>query len=196
MSHAEESLDSVTDLCLLKKSALGDGSAFGIFVERYQAAVFRHALCLSGNKADAEDLLQETFLSAFRAAGQFRGEASGKTWLFHITRNAALRCLHRPPVVSETDLPLDGLAIRAGWGSNDPESLAMLAEDREHLENALAALPREEREVLFLRQWQKLSGEETIAVLGITLAAAKSRLHRARIRLAALLRSGNEGKEA
>jgi RNA polymerase sigma-70 factor (ECF subfamily) len=57
-------------------------------------------------------------------------------------------------------------------------------------------LPREEREILFLRQWQKLSGEETIAVLGITLAAAKSRLHRARIRLAALLRSGNEGKEA
>lgn len=196
MSHAEQSLDSVTDLGLLKKSALGDGSAFGIFVARYQAAVFRHALCLSGNKADAEDLLQETFLSAFRAAGQFRGEASGKTWLFHITRNAALRYLHRLPLVSETDLPLDGLAISAGWGSNDPESLAMLAEDREHLENALAALPREEREILFLRQWQKLSGEETVALLGITLAAAKSRLHRARIHLAAILRSGNEGKEA
>jgi RNA polymerase sigma-70 factor (ECF subfamily) len=196
MFDAEESLDSATDLDLLKKSALGDGSAFTVFVARYQAAVFRHALCLSGNTADAEDLLQETFLSAFKAAGQFRGEASGKTWLFHITRHAALRCANRQPIVSESELPLDGLAIRAGWGSDDPESLAMLAEDRQRLEKALAALPREEREILFLRQWQRLSGEETVAVLGIGLAAAKSRLHRARIHLAALLRSSVEGKEA
>ena len=117
MSDAEESLDSTLDLDLLKKSALGDGRAFAVFVARYQAAVFRHALCLSGNTADAEDLLQETFLSAFKSAGQFRGEASGKTWLFHITRNAALRGVNRHPTVSETDLPLDGLAERAGWGT-------------------------------------------------------------------------------
>ena len=83
----------------------------------------------------------------------------------------------------------------AGDAAN-PESLAMLAEDRQRLETALAALPRDEREILFLRQWQRLSGEETVALLGISLAAVKSRLHRARIHLAALLRSGVEGKEA
>lgn len=195
MPDAEESLDSATDLDLLKKSALGDGSAFAVFVARYQAAVFRHAMCLSGNKQDAEDLLQETFLSAFKAAGQFRGEASGKTWLFHIARNAALRAMNHQQTVSESELPLDGLALRAGWGSSNPESLAMLAEDRQRLENALSALPKEEAEILFLRQWQRLSGEETASVLGISLSAVKSRLHRARMHLAAHLRSNDEGKE-
>jgi len=196
MSAAEESIDSATDFQLLQQTASGDRSAFATFVNRYQAAVFRHASCLAGHREDAEDLLQETFLSAFKAAGQFRGDSSAKTWLFHITRNAALRRIEKSKLVSQTGLSLDALAVRAGWGSADPESLAMLAEDRQRLEQALAALPNEEREILLLRELEKVSGEEAVALLGISLAAMKSRLHRARIHLAAILRAGCPGKES
>ncbi len=148
------------------------------------------------HREDAEDLFQETFLSAFKSAAQFRGEASGRTWLFHITRNAALRRTHSRRTVNEADVPLDSLAVQAGWGTMNPESLAMLAEDRQRLEHALALLPEEESEILLLREWEKVSGEEAVRLLGISLPAMKSRLHRARIHLAALLRSGHERKEA
>ncbi len=196
MPASEDSLDAATDLDLLQKTASGDGIAFTVFVKRHQAAVFRHASCLATHREDAEDLLQETFLSAFKAASQFRGDASGRTWLFHITRNAALRRIELHTTISETELPLDSLAVKAGWGTVNPESLAMLAEDRERLERALSALPQEEREIILLRDWERVSGEETVALLGISLAAMKSRLHRARIHLAALLRGESERKES
>lgn len=196
MPASEESLDTATDFELLRKTASGDGSAFAAFVGRHQAAVYRHAAGLAAHREDAEDLLQETFLSAFKAAGQFRGESSGRTWLFQITRHAALRRCARPTTISETDLPLDTLALQAGWGTANPESLAILAEDQNRLKQALAALPKDEREILLLREWEKISGDEAAALLGISQAAMKSRLHRARIHLGALLRGGIQGKEA
>ncbi len=196
MSAREGTLIQETDLELLQKTALGDSGAFASFVTRHQAAVFRHAACLAVRPEDAEDLLQETFLSAFRAAGQFRGEASGRTWLFHITRNAAMRHLQPAMTVSESDIPLDTLALEAGWGNANPETLAMLAEDKQRLKQALHSLPQEEREILWLREWERLSGEEAALLLGISLAASKSRLHRARIRLAALLRIQPAREEA
>jgi RNA polymerase sigma-70 factor (ECF subfamily) len=194
MPAAEEPVGLETDFELLQRTASGNGLAFAEFVERHQAAVFRHASCLVGHRQDAEDLLQETFLSALKAAGQFRGDASGRTWLFRIARNAALRRTEKPQPLPESDLTLEALAVRAGWGITNPESLAILADDRRRLDRALAALPRDEREMLLLREWENLSGEEAATLLGISLAAMKSRLHRARIHLAALLRYGTGGQ--
>ncbi len=188
MSSSEGRLTQESDLELLQLTSIGDKVAFEIFVERHQAAVFRHGLLLTGKREDAEDLLQETFLSALKAAAQFRGEASGRTWLFHITRNAALRQLERTRVVSESDLDLETLAQQAGWGSASPESLAMLAEDTKRLASALEKLPVLERETLLLREWEGFSGEKIAELLGISVAAVKSRLHRARLHLAAVLR--------
>ena len=70
----------------------------------------------------------------------------------------------------------------------------MLAENRRRLEGALAALPKDEREMLLLREWEGVSGDEAAALLGISLSAMKSRLHRARIHVAALLRAGLNGR--
>jgi RNA polymerase sigma-70 factor (ECF subfamily) len=142
---------------------------------------------------DAEDALQETFLAAFRHAATYRGESSAKTWLFTIARNSAFR-LARKKLPSQTDSLtendglLDELARKAGFGAGDPEELAIRAQCRERMNRALSSLSAEDREILILRDLEGLSGEETSAVLSIGLAAMKSRLHRARLRLAAVLR--------
>ena len=195
MPAAEEPVAAATDFELLQRTASGDGLAFAEFVDRHQTAVFRHAVCLLGRREDAEDLLQETFLAALKAAAGYREDASGRTWLFRIARNAALRRMEKPQPLPETDLTLEALAVRAGWGVANPESLAILADDRRRLGQALAALPRDEREILLLREWENLSGEETASLLGLSLAAMKSRLHRARIHLAALLRCDTGGRD-
>jgi RNA polymerase sigma-70 factor, ECF subfamily len=186
MSADEDAL--TTDLVLLQRAAAGDRPAAARFVERHQSAVFRHASFLTATREDAEDVLQETFLAALRGAGGFRGDASARTWLFTIARHAALRKPREVLVADEAGLEL--LAEQAGWGTENPESLAALAEDRQRLESALRALAAEDRDVVLLRDYEGLSGEETARALDISLAAMKSRLHRGRLRLAALLRSG------
>lgn len=191
MSSAEHLL-TATDLDLLQRTAAGDRAAFSVFVERHQAAIYRHACHLTSRREDAEDLLQETFLSAFRAAHQFRGDSSARTWLFTIARNASLRSPHARDAgrtTGEGEVDFETLALRAGWGANSPESLAILAQNRTRLERALARLSPGEREVILLRDIEGFSGEETAAILGLSLAAVKSRLHRGRIELAARLRA-------
>ena len=84
--------------------------------------------------------------------------------------------------------PLPELGEAAGWGSESPEAEVLRAERRARLARALDALAPEDREVLVLRDLEELTGEETAAALGLSLAAMKSRLHRARLRLAAQLR--------
>ncbi len=90
------------------------------------------------------------------------------------------------------DEPLMTLGREAGWGSDDPEALAIAAERRDTLTRALQALSPGDREVLILRDIEGLSGQEAAEVLAITGAALKSRLHRARLRLARALRVSAE----
>ncbi|MBL8210936.1 MAG: sigma-70 family RNA polymerase sigma factor [Bryobacterales bacterium] len=193
MPDAEAQL-LIPDVELLRRTAAGDQDSFSLLVDRHQDAVFRHACYCCAQRQDAEDVLQETFLAALRSAGQFRAEASCRTWLLRIARNAALRRRAGAAAVvnPEDSGALESLALRAGWGAANPESLALLAENHELLDRALAALPHDEREVLLLRHWEDLSGEDIAALLGLSLAAVKSRLHRARVRLAAKLREAQE----
>lgn len=186
---ASEELAALTDYDLLQRTAAGERAAFSLFVDRHQAAIYRHACHLTGRREDAEDLLQETFLSALRAAGQYRGDASARTWLFTIARNAVIRRSRPQQATGENEVNLESLAVRAGWGARSPETLAILAQDRQRLEQAIENLSPGERDAILLRDIEGLSGEETAAVLGISLSAVKSRLHRGRIELAARLRT-------
>lgn len=180
---------------LIVRAADGDGVALGRLVDEHEAAVFRYALSLLHNRADAEEVLQETFLAFTRNACGFRGESSLRTWLLTIARNAAWRLRKRTAARAEEPAELDALGRAAGWGSDDPETLAIRAERERSLEAALAALPDEEREIVVLRDLEGLPGAQTAAVLGLSVSAMKSRLHRARLRLAAELRAidGNKG---
>jgi RNA polymerase sigma-70 factor (ECF subfamily) len=179
---------ALIDLELVRRSADGDREAFGTLVTRHQASIFRLARLMVRTREEAEDVLQQTFLSAWQGVARFRGESSVRTWLLTITRNAALTRRVRVAREPIDATPLDDLGIRAGWGGPNPEQLAMAAEQRERLAAALAGLAPEEREILTLRDLEGLLGDDVAAMLGLTMAAMKSRLHRARLRLAAAVR--------
>lgn len=178
--------ESLIDLELARLAAGGDREAFASLVTRHQASVYRLARHVAGS--DAEDVLQQAFLSAWQGVAGFRGESSVRTWLLTITRNAALTRRVRAAREPIDATPLEDLGIRAGWGGPNPEQLAVAAEQRDRLSAALAALAPEEREILTLRDLEGLAGDEVAAMLGLSLAAMKSRLHRARMSLAAAVR--------
>ncbi len=179
------------DVALLRRAGSGDREAFARLVDAHQAAVFRFIRTLGPDAATCEDVLQETFLAAWRSAGTFRGESSVRIWLFTIARNTTARHFRRRAGEPRREdlASLDELGVAAGWGTEaDPEALAMQQETRSAIARALDALDPEDRRVLVLRDLEQLNGEEAAAILGLTLAALKSRLHRARLRFAAHLR--------
>lgn len=180
----------LTDATLLARSAAGEAAAFEAFVARHQASVYRFARTQVARGDAAEDLLQQTFLSAWQAAGDFRGDGSARAWLFTITRHAGSRWRERDARVTVDDTPVDELGLAAGWGGPNPELQAMHRQMQARVGEALARLGAEDREILTLRDLEGVPGDEAAALLGIGLPAMKSRLHRARLRLAVLVREG------
>ena len=162
----------------------------------HHASVRRYLRRLTRDEAQAEDLLQETMLDALTRAQQWRGEGSRRAWLLGIARHRFFHARRdRVPQVSveaaaDDGLTLETLGLAAGWGRPaDPEALSSALEERSVVEHALEALDAGSREVVTLRDLEGLSGEETAAVLGVSLPAMKSRLHRARLELVARVRS-------
>lgn len=174
------------DEALLGAASRGDREAFAEFVDRHQSSVFRLLRASAANEADAEDALQEAFLAAWRSAGSYRGGASARGWILTIARNALRRAWRRRVGEPSSWEPLDALAREAGWGSRD-SVLDVLAR-RDLLERAFQRLAPGDREILVLRELEGLEGTEVATMLDVSVAAMKSRLHRARLRLAAAVR--------
>ncbi len=191
MPHEEQSL---------LKRARTDVVAARTFVEGHGAAAFGLARHLLHDDAAAEDATQEALMRAFAAADTFDpSRGTLRTWLLAIVRHAAFEMLRerrRAPAALEPTgddaEPLLELGVAAGWGA-DPEKEVARAEQRELLARALASLSPTDREVVVLRDLEGLSLDEVARVIGLELGAAKSRLHRARLRLVAALRSIEEG---
>jgi RNA polymerase sigma-70 factor (ECF subfamily) len=176
---------------LIRLAAAGDRGAFDEVVRRHAPAVHRLARAMVQGEAAADDVTQEAFLAAFRAAATYRPDVAPlRTWLFAIARNAARRARRQGREVPSEDVELMALGVDAGWGA---AAALDEAERSETLARALAALAPEDREILVLRDVEGMAGEATAAVLGVGLAAMKSRLHRARLRLLAALRAGEGG---
>ena len=178
---------------LVTRAAGGDSAAQRELVVRHQGAVFRLLKRLARDSAQAEDLTQETFITALEHLSTWRGEGTARGWLLSIARSRWLMsrrtsAARHEPAEAES---LEKLGLAAGWGSPvDPEELASQLEQRTVLEQALQGLDEESREVLTLRDLEELSGEETAQVLGVSVAAMKSRLHRARLALVASIKKG------
>jgi len=167
---------------LLTRGGAGDRRAFEGLVERHENALFRYALRLCGGEREAEDALQDGLLAAWRGAATFRGEAAARTWLFQVVIHACRRGRRRK--VGEPERHDDvTLAVDLAAQVSPPDERASARQVTSALEEALAAMPDDAREVLVLRDVEGLSGEETAAALGVGLAAMKSRLHRARLEL-------------
>lgn len=183
----QEALD---DRGLIARIAGKDHAALRALVDRHWSAMHRYARASSADAAMAEDAVQEAFVSVWNHAASFRGEHGGaRGWLYAIVRNA-VRAQARGrvrAVSSETD-DMDALGENAGFGDAAAgRSLERALEDREALSKGLAGLSDDDREMLLLVDSEGFQLDEAAASVGITLAAAKSRLHRARMRLIAVL---------
>jgi RNA polymerase sigma-70 factor (ECF subfamily) len=177
---------------LLEGLRAGEPAAFRRLVELNSASVYNVALKMLSDEHEAEDVLQETFLSAFEAIERFEGRSQLSTWLYRIAYNASLMRLRKrgqmstfsldlPPGQDEENNAHESRHL-VDW-STKPDDQLLSAEAREEMDRAIAELPEKLRSTFILRDIQGLSGAETAEVLGITVQAVKTRLHRARLRL-------------
>jgi RNA polymerase sigma-70 factor (ECF subfamily) len=183
-----------SDLALIRRTAAGDGAAFELLARRHQAAVFRFIRLLAENGQDPEEILKETFLAARRTLRRYREDTPVRSWLLALARRILQRRDSRPQAQVSDSAPLRDLGEAAGWG-RPVEDEAWLAErlyDRGFLERTLASLPPDDREILVLRDLEGLAGEDAASVAGLTEAAARTRLLRARLRLIARLKEGSD----
>lgn len=174
--------DGADDLIPLVVAARdGDGAAFDELVRRTWSDTYALAHRLTGDREDALEVCQETYLRAHRALRRFRGEARFTTWLYRITANCAAthvvrRQRHRHEGLEAVD-PEDRTP------AHDPVGRAEVTHLQERVRAAIAALPPRLRAVVVLRDIYDLPHEAIAAELGISTSAAKVRLHRARRRL-------------
>jgi RNA polymerase sigma-70 factor, ECF subfamily len=163
------------DIELLRRAAAGDSHAFHALVDRHAQRLYRIAVGLTGNATDAEDVLQETFIGAFRGLKGFEGRASVKTWLTRILfmQSAQWRRGRRRKSAQRATQSLDETAA-APAGS---------AEATLDVEAAIEQLSPEHQQVLLLREYERMSYDEIAEVLEVPRGTVESRLHRARSEL-------------
>lgn len=171
----------------------GDRAEFARLVETYSNIVYRLAIKMLKDPQDAEDVLQETFLKAYRHLSGFDGRSSLSTWLYRIATNEALMALRRRKFntvsidePAEDDEPLQPPVEIVDWCCL-PEHEMMSSEARGYMDKAIDMLSPALRAVFVLRDIQGLSTQETADVLGLTEEAVKTRLSRARLRLREVL---------
>lgn len=174
-----------TDEELVRRAKVEDSRAFGELVTRYESKVYSLALRMVRNPEDAEDVLQDTFLRAYRGIKSFQGNSTFSTWIYRITANSALMRLRKRqlPTVSIEDSDERETPINiADWAPGPVEQL-LSHETQQAMSEAIEALPPEFRQVFVLRDVEELSNAEVAEILDISIAAVKSRLHRARLKV-------------
>lgn len=178
--------DNDAERAIFERLRAGDKSACAECVELHSAGLYRVALRLLGDATEAEDVLQETFLSAFKAIDSFSGRSTLGTWLYRILYNAAMMRLRRDqPTVSVDDLLLSDDGAETPRQLFDwcclPEQDFESSETRAELDRAIGELPETLRTVFVLRQLEGLSTQETAEALDVSVEVVKTRLHRARV---------------
>ena len=155
---------------------------FERIVEEHSSFVYNVAFRMMGNPQDAEDVAQEAFISAYRAFGRFRGDSKVTTWLYRITVNAALMRLRKEKKARTlTQYGFDDVIVH-DW-SDAPFRAASDSELGDRLWEGVAMLPDDMKAAVVLRDMEELSNAEAAEVIGISVAALKSRLHRGRVLL-------------
>lgn len=180
-----QDLKALPDETLVRRSQEDDERAFGELVGRYESKVYSLALKMLRNPEDAEDVLQETFLRAYRGLKSFQGNSTFSTWIYRITANSALMKLRKKqlPTVSIEDADEREAPINiADWSPGPVEQLLTL-ETQQAMADAIEALPAEFRQVFVLRDLEGHSNADVADILDLSVAAVKSRLHRARLKV-------------
>lgn len=174
---------------IIARARRGDADAFEQLVTAYRNQVFRLALRMCGNEADADEVAQEAFLSAWKGLPNFRGESRFSTWLYQLTTHAAIDLMRREKRQAAAE---DIDEITAADDGPSPQQQVERTETQREIRSALMQLPEEYRQVLLLRFMQELSYEEIGRALKLPVGTVKSRLNRAKAQLKDILsRSGN-----
>jgi RNA polymerase sigma-70 factor, ECF subfamily len=186
-------VETGADLALVERLRLGDAAALEALMERYASRVYRLAHGILRNAADAEEVAQDVFLTLFQKIHTFEGRSALASWIYRVTTNTAL--IKRRGRKADREVSIDarlptflpdghraeGRAfVEADW-SQTPESDLLSRETRAILERAIDELPAAYRTVLALRDVEGLSSEQVAEILGDSVPAVKSRLHRARM---------------
>jgi RNA polymerase sigma-70 factor (ECF subfamily) len=167
---------------LVSRARDGDSEAFEELVRTTYAETYTLAKRLTGNEEDARDVVQESYLRAYRGLHRFRGDAQFSTWLYRITANCAASHMGKRSRRRTEALPDDSAVVDLN-PERDPSARAEASVLRDRLEDALDHLPAKLRAVVVLRDVYDLPHEAIAAELGISESAAKVRLHRARRQL-------------
>ena len=175
---------------LIQRLKTGDHEAFDALFQRHFPTVYRQAFRVVGNQAEAEEVVQEVFLTMYEKAQTFRGESAFSTWLYRVTMNAALSKLRRRK--RREELSLDDYLPRfredghhlvrpvVDW-SNELEGRLAKEQIYRLIQDALDQLPPVDKAVVLLSDVEGLSDREIGTTLGLTVSAVKARLHRSRL---------------
>jgi RNA polymerase sigma-70 factor, ECF subfamily len=188
-------METTSESSLVERLRGGDATALEDLMERHASQVFRVARGITRSDADAEEVVQDVFLTLARKIDSFEGRSALSTWIYRVTTNAAL--LKRRGKRAQLEVSLEGELptyrddghregnrsyLVADW-SQTPEVELLNGEARAVLSRAIDQLPEPYRAVLTLRDVEELSNEETAQILGESVSSVKSRLHRARMAL-------------
>lgn len=171
--------DHVGDAMLITLAKQQHLEAFEELVRRHYIAVYRIALRVTGNPADAEDATQEAFERAWKGIGTFRGGSSFLTWMYRIVTNTCLSSQRRRRRL----VPLDYIGEAPDSPDERPDRQAENTACQAALTRAIMELTPEQRAPLLLREFGDCSYEQIAALLGVTAQAVRGRLHRARLEL-------------
>lgn len=176
---------------LLEQARAGDGAALNALLKTLQPQIYRFGMKMCRHPQDAEDVLQDTMLTLARSFRDFRGASSVSTWLYTVARSFCIKKRRKGKFAPRAHESLDGLDASTSGALKspdpDPHESAESRELREQVQGAIASLDPTYREVLVLRDVEGLTANEVAEVVGISVAAVKSRLHRARTDLRELL---------
>src|SRR5215467_2088554 len=176
----------LTDLAFVTKARAGDADAYRVLVERHSRSLFRLAFRMTGNEQDAEDVVQESMLRAYKQLAKFDERASFGTWLYRIAANCSLdlvrarkRRAQNQATAPEGDAELENPVMTVPSPDPTPERMALSGEVRERLTAAMGDLSATERSAFVLRHFEGMCIEDVSRVLGCQPGAAKHSVFRA-----------------
>jgi RNA polymerase sigma-70 factor (ECF subfamily) len=174
---------SLDDLTLVVRAQEGDVRAFEALARRHEAALYRTAVRVTGDRAEAEDALQEALLDSWRNLDRFRGDAAFSTWMYRLVTNRCVVALRRRRPEPAADAGADVAA------PDSPEQAALLDLELAALGRAVQDLQDDLRVCWVLRELEGLGYGDIAEITGVTETAVRGRIHRARVRLAGVMRT-------
>lgn len=198
-------MEEAQEQALVERLKVQDEAAFNELVRLYDKRVFRLVLRMLGDRAEAEDVAQEVFVTIFKSIGGFRGESKLSTWIYRIATNHCknrVKYLDRRARGKKTELDelsehgaLESASMASSAVVSRPDEQAEANQIEQIVRAAIAELDEDQRELVILRDVENLSYEEIQEITGLVEGTVKSRLHRARLQLMKAVQKASEPKK-